>query len=77
MAALAFQPLSARLATALLSRDGDTVSATHEALARELGVAREAVSRILGEWEREGLIALGRGKITLSDRAGLAAKQGD
>ncbi len=77
LAALAFQPLSARLATALLSRDGDTVSATHEALARELGVAREAVSRILGEWEREGLIALGRGKITLSDRAGLAAKQGD
>jgi CRP/FNR family transcriptional regulator len=75
LAALAFQPLLARLAAALLAREGAVVAGTHTALARELGVAREAVSRILGEWEREGLIALGRGKITLADRAGLAAKQ--
>ena len=38
---------------------------THEELANELGTARVVVSRLLKQMEKEGLIELGRNKITL------------
>lgn len=38
---------------------------THEELANELGTARVVVSRLLKQMEKEGLIQLGRNKITL------------
>jgi CRP/FNR family transcriptional regulator len=72
---LAFQPLGARLAAALLARSGDEVEITHDALARELGAAREAVSRLLGEWEKQGLVRLKRGRIALKSRDGLSEKR--
>ncbi|HEC1781271.1 TPA: helix-turn-helix domain-containing protein, partial [Campylobacter lari] len=43
----------------------NTLKITHEALANHLGSAREAVSRILKELEKEGKIKLERSKIIL------------
>ena len=44
------------------------ISVTHDRLAQELACAREAVSRILGTWERTGLVRLGRAQLWLLDR---------
>ncbi len=60
--AVAFQRVDARLA-ALLLAEGPVVARTHEALADALGTAREVVSRLLKEWEREEVVALGRGRV--------------
>lgn len=64
---LAFTGLEQRVATALLRlADGEgNVPATHEALAAEIGSAREAVSRQLGAFARAGLVALARGRVHL------------
>lgn len=72
---LAFQGVPARVASHLVERaDGaGALHTTHEAIARTLGVAREAVSRALGAFERDGLVRLGRGRIDLIDRDGLVA----
>lgn len=66
-----------RLAGWLLERgaDGDTLSATHQSIAAELGSAREVVSRILKDFERRGWIAMRRGSIELLDRAALRQMQ--
>ena len=70
---VAFQRLDIRLAQKLveLSRGGETVSATQQQLASELGTAREVVSRVQGELSRRGLISIARGAITISNRVGL------
>lgn len=66
VAEVAFRRLDARLAGWLLqaSRDGE-VRATHQAIAVELGTAREVVSRVLKELERRGLVRLGRRSLTI------------
>jgi CRP/FNR family transcriptional regulator len=66
---VAFRRLDARLAGLLLARaaPGGRLDTTHQALAAELGSAREAVSRLLKEFERSGLVALQRGRIALAD----------
>jgi len=53
-----------RLAAWLAER-APTVAATHQAIAGELGTAREVVSRILKDFERRGWIALARGEIAV------------
>lgn len=71
---LAFTGLAQRTAGALLrlcDAQGE-VSATHEAIAAEIGSAREAVSRQLGAFAKEGLVQLARGKISLLRRDALA-----
>lgn len=70
---LAFTGLEARLAAALLrlANGADVVEATHEALAAEIGSAREVVSRQLGNMARQGLVALSRGRIEILRRAAL------
>lgn len=50
---------------------GDTVKVTHEQLANHIGTTREVVSREIEGFHELGLIAAGRGKITILDRAGL------
>ena len=67
MQAILFMRLDQRIASALLSRGSTTVRITHEQLAGEINSTREAVSRILKDMERQSLIRLGRGQITLSD----------
>lgn len=68
---VAFRPVDARLAERLLAEPHDGVATTHQALAVELGTAREVISRRLKQFERDGLVAMGRGTIELRDRAGL------
>lgn len=68
---VAFRPIDARLAERLLASAEDALTTTHQALAVELGTAREVVSRRLKTFERDGLVALARGAIELRDRAGL------
>jgi CRP/FNR family transcriptional regulator len=38
---------------------------THRQLAVELGTAREVVSRLIKDFERKGLVKLGRNKVTI------------
>lgn len=72
-----FHGLEGRLARALLdkARDG-ALDATHQALAAELGTAREVVSRQLKSWERNGFVRLARGRIDIVDRSGLLDRAG-
>jgi CRP/FNR family transcriptional regulator len=71
---IAFLRIDARLAASLLARAAGAaeVMATHQALAEDLGAAREVVSRQLAEFQRAGLLSLGRGRIALLDRKALA-----
>ena len=64
-----------RLASWLAERSarGPLIPLTHQAIASELGTAREVVSRVLKEFERRGWIALQRGEIAVHDRAALGA----
>ena len=70
---LAFQRLDERIAGYLLqmARNGRTsIRITHSDIARELGTVREVVSRILKGFEKQKLVSLSRGTITiLNNRA--------
>ncbi len=70
---VAFVKVEARLATVLLERagGGDRVRATHQDLATAIGSAREVVSRRLERFGKDGLVALDRGEIRITDRPGL------
>jgi len=67
--AVAFQKMDARLLQLLNQKASlfatKTLSITHQQLADELGTAREAVSRVLKQMEKSGLITLSRNKIIL------------
>jgi CRP/FNR family transcriptional regulator len=67
---VAFHRLDQRLAKLLLGKP-EPIRATHQALADELGSVREIVSRLLKGFAAQGLVALGRERISLLDRAGL------
>lgn len=71
--AIAFGRLDSRLARRLLDlgRSADRLVVTHQQLAAELGSAREVVSRVLKEFERQGAVALERGAIVVRDPAAL------
>ena len=70
---VALSSVAERLARALLrlAGDGTMIDATHESLATEIGSARAVVSRQLGAFQRDGLIEITRGHITLRNRADL------
>lgn len=68
---IAFGRMDERLATLLLRFDEDEIQRTHQELAHELSTAREVVSRLLKDFERDGLLTLSRGRIRIVDRAGL------
>lgn len=71
---VAFGRLDVRLARLLGERAVDgVVTATHHALAVELGSAREVVSRQLKAFERRGWVALSRGRVVLQNPGALAA----
>lgn len=67
--AIAFKKMDERLLQFLRKRSevagSATLTLTHEQLARELGTAREVISRLLKQMEAEGLVELGRNKIIL------------
>lgn len=61
---VAFRRMDERLEAWLAARAKQgVISITHQELAVELGTAREVVSRLLKELERQGRVALGRGHI--------------
>lgn len=71
--AISFGRIDQRLAAHLLSHavvNGE-LRATHQDLARDLGTAREVVSRMLKEFERRGLVQLARGWILVRDAEAL------
>ena len=71
---VAFGQLDVRLAGYLLEHgQAGPVAKTHQVIASDLGSAREAVSRLLKDFEHKGLVRLDRGRVTLSDTAGLEA----
>jgi CRP/FNR family transcriptional regulator len=66
--ALAFGCLDTRLAQCLLQQPSDnTIKATHQDLANEIGSTREVISRRLKEFEHLGWVKLHRGAIDLCD----------
>lgn len=70
---ITFKRTSERLMDLLISKTaGGTypLYATHEAIAYELGTAREVVSRLLKEFERDGYVRLQRGKVLLVSMRG-------
>lgn len=63
---VAFRKLDQRLAALLLAK-GRTVHATHQNLADELGSVREIISRLLKQFQDQGLVTLGREQIQVLD----------
>jgi CRP/FNR family transcriptional regulator len=68
-----FERIDVRLAAHLLRNGNDALDATHQAIALELGTAREVVSRHLKEFERRGWVDIQRGRIGIRDRTALRA----
>jgi CRP/FNR family transcriptional regulator len=70
--AIAFKKLDERLLSYLKKKcemtNTHTLNVTHEQLANELGTARVVVSRLLKQMEDEGMVMLGRNKVTLVER---------
>ena len=70
----AFHSIPERAARWLLhaqDRAGDRIELTQEAFAGLLGVQRTTINAVIKELSAEGLLATGRGKVTVIDRAGL------
>ena len=67
---MAFRPAEWRVAQYLLSAASgqDQVSCTQEEIASSISVSRVTVSRILNQFSRRGLVALGYRSISLLDR---------
>ena len=67
--AVAFKKMDERLINFIRKKceitKSHTLYVTHEQLANELGTARVVISRLLKQMEDEGLVKLGRNKITL------------
>ena len=71
---IAFTAIDVRLAAVLLDLDRKGVEKiTHQDIAVELGTAREVVSRHLKRFESEGWVQLGRGQVSLTNRAQIEA----
>ncbi len=66
-----FRGMDRRIGEFLLSRPSTVIYATHEEISAELGTAREVVSRMLKYFEKNGYIELSRGKLKVTDPAGL------
>lgn len=70
-----FSNVASRIAGAILEHrameGGNVLSLTHEVLARDAGTAREVVTRILKQFQSDGLVKLTRGKVEVLDAAAL------
>ena len=70
VSAVAFQKLDQRLAALLVSKPSP-LRTTHQALADELGSAREIVSRLLKGFSEQGWVKLAREEIEITDKTAL------
>lgn len=75
MQQILFMSFDRRLAIFLLDESAslgtDTLSLTHEQIAKLMGSAREVVTRMLKYFSQEGYVALSRGCVTLLDKKAL------
>lgn len=66
-----FTNMAHRLASALIEHralaGSDDIDITHDTLARDLGTAREVVTRLLKQFQNDELVELSRGKIKILD----------
>ena len=66
-----FSNVASRLAGALLEHraleGSDILPVTHEVLARDAGTAREVVTRLLKQFQDDGMVRLTRGKVKILD----------
>lgn len=64
-----FMSFDRRLALFLLEHAGPDgeLKATHEEIARDMGTAREVVTRMLRYFQSEGMVRLSRGRVALAD----------
>ena len=71
--AFAYLDAEGRIARVLvgLAGDGAEVSASHEELSHMAAISRQTATRILGEWETAGYVAMVRRGITIADRDAL------
>jgi CRP/FNR family transcriptional regulator len=70
VSAVAFQKLDQRLAALLVAKP-NPLHTTHQALADELGSAREIVSRLLKGFADQGWVMLSRELIEVTDKSAL------
>ena len=70
VSAVAFQKLDQRLAKLIINKP-NPIHTTHQALADELGSAREIVSRLLKGFAEQGWVKLAREQIEITDTASL------
>lgn len=67
-----FKSFDSRLAEFLIDESGiegsDTLKITHERIANHMGTAREVVTRMLKYFQSEGMVALTRGGIEITNR---------
>jgi CRP/FNR family transcriptional regulator len=72
---IVFMSFDKRLAMQLLElaaiNESDSFKITHDQLARDLGTAREVVTRMLSRFSEDKLVSLSRGGITITDRNAL------
>ena len=63
--------LASKLAHLATQGDGSTVRMSQADLADHIGATREAVSKTLSKWRKDGLVDVSRGAITILDEDGL------
>lgn len=78
MEQVVFMKFDRRLAIFLLEQSAlessDTITLTHEQIARHMGSAREVVTRMLKYFQGEGLVSVSRRGIAILNRKGLTAR---
>lgn len=74
-----FMSFDRRLANFLLEQcvieGSDTLTITHETIAKNLGSAREVVTRMLKYFQNEGMVTIFRGGVTITDKKKLEKLQ--
>ncbi len=75
---MAYRSVPARIAAVLLrlsqGQAGEVVPITHQELGDMIGALRESVTKVLDDFQKAGLVELGRGRVILRDVVGLQAR---
>jgi len=76
-----FTNMASRLSGVLLDQialsGSDQLNLTHEHIARELGTAREVITRLLKQFQTDSLVKISRNKVEIIDKNGLKKIHGD
>lgn len=80
MQQILFMKLDARIAIFLWDEinriDEDALSVTHDMIANQIGSSREAVTRVMKYFEKEGILDLKRGKVNVDFQMDIAGQYG-